>query len=57
MKAIVEKEKLIRIIRRRFNYSYEQVCKIIDEYGAAYFNKQSDLNIAYLGYGKYAVTI
>ena len=58
MKAIVEKKKLVRIIRRRFtHYSDEQVYKIIDEYGAAYFNKNSDLNIEYLGYGKYAVTI
>ncbi len=58
MKAIVEKKKLVRIIRRKFtHYSDEQIYKIIDEYGAAYFNEKSDLNIAYTGYGRYEVTL
>lgn len=58
MRARVKKEKLVRIIRRKFvDYSDDKIYKIIDEYGAAYFNKYSDFNIAYIGFGDYEITL
>jgi hypothetical protein len=59
MRVKVQKQKLIKIIRREFSYyTEEQIVDIIDKYGAAYFNDRgSDLNIRYIGFGYWEVTI
>ena len=58
MRATVKRDKLVKIIKRRFpNYGIERINSIIDEYGAGYFNQYSDLNIEYLGFGERAIII
>lgn len=58
MRVTVQKEKLIRIIKRQFTYyTSEDIKNIIDEYGAAYFNGYSELDIEYIGFGLWKVTI
>ena len=59
MRVRVQKQKLIKIIRRVFSYyTEEQIADIIDEYGAAYFNDRgSELAIVYVGFGYWEVTI
>lgn len=58
MRATVKRDKLVKIIKRRFpNYGIERINSIIDEYGASYFNQYSDLNIEYLGFGEWTITI
>lgn len=58
MRTIVKKDKLIKIIKRNFNfYDDEQINTIINEYGASYFNRYSNLNITYLGFGAWELTI
>ena len=58
MRATVKRDKLVKIIKRRFpNYDIERINSIIDEYGASHFNQYSDLNIEYLSFGEWAITI
>lgn len=58
MRATVKRNKLVKIIKRSFSqYDIERINAIIDEYGASYFNEHSDLNIEYLGFGEWAITI
>ena len=58
MRATVKRDKLVKIIKRSFSqYNIERINAIIDEYGASYFNEYSDLNIKYLGFGEWKITV
>lgn len=59
MRVTVKKDKLIKIIKRHFTYYTEkQIADIIETDGAEYFNSAgSDLDIEYLGFGEWKITI
>lgn len=58
MKAIVKRDKLVKIILCEFPYYTEEIVnEIIEEYGAQYFNGCGcKFNFRYIGFDKWEIT-
>ena len=56
MEKILNEDKLIRYIKKQYGnlYTYDRIAQIIEENGSSYFK---ELNIEYLNYGKWKITI